>query len=136
MNVWYAASRVVFPALSYRYPVDVSRLFVVLAVGLVQAGFANDAATAGVGAVVAGPASAASSLSIVPKVENVATKTTGLQRQLQLHQDKLTEYARNPYAHDNKGHLLNSPESRHAKIIQGRVRNLVQQIRNYERQIK
>jgi hypothetical protein len=92
-------------------------------------------ATAGVGAAAAGPASAGSSLSVVPEVENVASTTTGLQRQLQLHQDKLVDYARNPYAHDNKGFLRNSPESRHAKIIAGRVRNLVQQIRNYEKQI-
>jgi hypothetical protein len=92
-------------------------------------------ASAGVGSALAGPASAGSSLSVVPNAGNAASTTTGLQRQLQLHQDKLVDYARNPYAHDNKGFLRNSPESRHAKIIAGRVRNLVQQIRNFEKQI-
>jgi hypothetical protein len=63
-------------------------------------------------------------------------KTSGLERQLKEHENKLEEYTKNPDASDNKGHLKNakSPEQR-KKIIQGRIKNLKKQIDNFKKQI-
>jgi hypothetical protein len=53
------------------------------------------------------------------------------------HRTKLDAFRRNPDAFDNKGFLRNapSPEVRE-RIIQGRLRHLEQEIRNFEQQIE
>ena len=62
--------------------------------------------------------------------------TKGLRKQLELHKKRLEDYRRNPEAYDNKGHLKKAPtpEARQ-RVIDGRIRNLENQIRDYQRQI-
>ena len=60
----------------------------------------------------------------------------GLRKQLQEHQKKLSDYTTNPYAHDNKGFLASLPLNLHQKIIQGRIRNLQNQVATFRRDLE
>jgi hypothetical protein len=70
------------------------------------------------------------------KLEDASSRTRGLRRELDTHRKKLEDYRANPDAHDNKGFLKNAPtpEARE-RIISGRIRNLENQIRTFERDI-
>jgi RHS repeat-associated protein len=72
--------------------------------------------------------------------EGVAANIRGLQRQLQLHEEKLSAYVDDPLAYDNDGRLRAAVEDgnweRAADIINGRVNNLLHQIDNFQQQIQ
>jgi len=59
-----------------------------------------------------------------------------LEKQLAKHEQKLSDYIRDPDAHDNRGHLrrATTPEIRQ-EIIDGRIKVLKQQIKNFKVQI-
>jgi RHS repeat-associated protein len=59
----------------------------------------------------------------------------GLRDQLEAHQKKLSEYMQNPDGFDNKGVLKNASPELRQKIIDGRVRNLQEQIANFAKQL-
>jgi hypothetical protein len=53
------------------------------------------------------------------------------------HRTKLDAFRRNPDAFDNKGYLKNAPSAEvREQIIQGRIRHLENEIRNFEQQIE
>ncbi|TBV72275.1 RHS repeat protein [Pseudoxanthomonas winnipegensis] len=58
----------------------------------------------------------------------------GLLRQLREHERKLREYRSDPMKYDNKGFLRNAPPNIKENIIDGRLRNLENQINNFRRQ--
>jgi hypothetical protein len=60
---------------------------------------------------------------------------TRAQASLVAHERKLREFKADPDAHDNAGLLARSPSERREKIIQGRIRKLERQIRNFRRQL-
>ena len=57
----------------------------------------------------------------------------GLRDQLAAHRQKLADYTKNPYAHDNKGFL---GQGRDEVIIASRIASLQRQITNFEKQLK
>jgi chaperonin cofactor prefoldin len=62
-----------------------------------------------------------------------------LEKQLTAHQEKLTEYIRDPYAphNDNQGLLKNAPSDEvRQQIIRTRIEGLEGQIRNFQNQIE
>ncbi|HTN99157.1 MAG TPA: DUF6531 domain-containing protein [Microthrixaceae bacterium] len=60
-----------------------------------------------------------------------------LQRQADIHRQKLADYVANPDAYDNLGHLANAPNAAvRRRIIDGRVRHLNQEINSFEDQIR
>ncbi|TAA43489.1 RHS repeat domain-containing protein [Pseudoxanthomonas winnipegensis] len=58
----------------------------------------------------------------------------GLLRQLREHERKLREYRSDPMKYDNKGFLRNAPPNIKENIIDGRIRNLENQINNFRKQ--
>ena len=64
-------------------------------------------------------------------------KTRGLKRKLEEHKDRLTSYSSNPLANDNKGplHGARKNQARRRSIIDGRIRRLTGQIRNFRKDI-
>ena len=60
----------------------------------------------------------------------------GLRKQLHEHMEKLRNYKKDPYAHDNKG-FLRDPRNKNRldEIQQTRIKNLENQIKNFEKQI-
>jgi hypothetical protein len=70
----------------------------------------------------------------VPGIQNLYSK--GLEKQLEAHKKKLEDYKNNPDAFDNKGHLKNANDTAaREKIIQGRIKKLEAQIKNFEEQL-
>gem|GEM_PF-675067 len=64
-------------------------------------------------------------------------KTANLQRRLDEHRQKLSDYRRDPDAFDNQGLLKNAPSDEvRQRIIQGRIRHLEQEIRAFEKAIR
>ena len=64
-------------------------------------------------------------------------RSSGLREQLADHEKKLADYIRNPDANDNLGFLQNATsEAQRQRIIQGRIRNLENQINNFKKQIE
>jgi len=57
----------------------------------------------------------------------------GLRKQLKAHEQKLSEYALDPYKYDNKNFL---GQGRDNAIIQRRIRNLQRQIDNFRKQLE
>jgi len=60
-----------------------------------------------------------------------------LEKRLEEHRRKLDDYRQDPDAYDNQGFLENAPslEVRN-RIIEGRIKHLGQEIRNFEEQIE
>ena len=53
------------------------------------------------------------------------------------HKKKLAEYIKDPFKYDNKEILKNAPSDEIGKkIIEGRIRHLMNEINNWEQQIK
>jgi RHS repeat-associated protein len=67
------------------------------------------------------------------EIISVEREIRSIGERLQEHEEKLEDYKRDPEKNDNKG-LLSNPLLRHLRdrIIQGRVRELQKQIRNYK----
>lgn len=60
-----------------------------------------------------------------------------LEKRAAEHRAKLEAYRQNPDAFDNLGHLRNAPsEAIRTRIIEGRIKHLEQEIRNFEKQIE
>jgi RHS repeat-associated protein len=61
----------------------------------------------------------------------------GLQKQVAMHKQKLADYKKDPWKHDNQGQLRAARNNKalQQKIIQARIRSLESQIRNFETQI-
>ncbi len=72
-----------------------------------------------------------------PALSREASRSiASLERRLAEHRAKLEAYKRNPDAFDNQGFLRNAPSQEvREQIIQGRIRHLEQEIRNFEQQI-
>lgn len=68
----------------------------------------------------------------ISKVKNKAIEK--LKQRKKEHIDKLKEYKKNPQKFDNKGHLKNSPDRQ--KVINGRVKHLENEVKNFDKQIK
>ena len=59
-----------------------------------------------------------------------------MNKNIKEHEIKLEEYKQNPDKFDNKGFLKNAPTNEiREKIIQGRIKHLEDEIKNFEEQI-
>ena len=68
---------------------------------------------------------------------NTRRTIRSLEKNIREHQKKLDEYSANPEAHDNRGLLRNAPtEEVKQRIIEGRIRHLEQEIRNWRNDIR
>ncbi len=72
---------------------------------------------------------------VIPKPKLPVPKVGGLKKQVEIHKKRLADYKKNPDAFDNKGFLKNAPPERRKKIIETRIRNLENQIKDFEKQI-
>jgi hypothetical protein len=62
-----------------------------------------------------------------------AEKTSGLEKQIAEHEQKLANYKSNPDAYDNKGILKNASPERRESIINGRIRHLEREIEAFRK---
>lgn len=61
-------------------------------------------------------------------------KVKGLEKQINEHKNKLKQYKRDPYAHDNKGHLKNASSAERKKhIYRRRINELEKQIKTFKK---
>jgi predicted RNase H-like nuclease (RuvC/YqgF family) len=58
-----------------------------------------------------------------------------LEKQINLHEEKIQSYIENPDSHDNKGFLANANEVLRNKIIESRIRNLQNEIKKFQNEI-
>lgn len=68
--------------------------------------------------------------------EQVLKSKRNYERLLKEHQQKLKDYKRDPFAHDNKGKLQGKSPEVQQKIIQGRIRELQRQINKHEGELE
>jgi RHS repeat-associated protein len=71
------------------------------------------------------------------KEDTSATSSKGLEQQVAAHKQKLEQYKKDPMSMDNKNTLRNAPSEKvKQQIIEGRIKKLEKEIRNFEKQIK